>query len=197
MLHTARYKVFLGLLLVAAIATTVVIFRRVTPHRRPETQESAQSLLDRADKLAWGNRWTDAQPLYHRAEQMFRSQHELSKALYAHVSQIPPDESGNLLSTILVLNKDLSLPEAADPETRLRILVIRGMKEINFDATDARSTWQQVARLAKSLHHYDLATRATGEEGITSFLLGDTEKAKRQVLLHGGFQGSSGITPQP
>ena len=188
MLHTARgYKVFLGLLLVATIATAVVLFHPGTIRHRPQTQESAQSLLDRADMLAWGNRWADAQPLYHRAEQMFQSQHELSKALYAHVSQIPPDESGNLQSTILMLNRDLSLPEAADPETRLRILVVRGMKEINFDATDARSNWQQVARLATTLHHYELASRATGEEGITSFLLGDTEKAKRQVLLAWGL----------
>jgi CHAT domain-containing protein len=188
LLHTARgYKVFLGLILVSTIAATVVLFRPVALRHRSQTQESAQSLIDRADTLAWGNRWADAQPLYHRAEQMFRSQHQFSKALYAHVSQIPPDESGSLRSTILLLNKDLSQPEAADPETRLRILVIRGMKEINFDATDARSTWQQVARLAKSLHHYDLATRATGEQGIASFLLGDTEKAKRQVLLAWGL----------
>ena len=50
--------------LVAAIATTVVYLRRrITPRRR-SAQESAQTLLDRADKLAWGNRWADAQPLY-------------------------------------------------------------------------------------------------------------------------------------
>src|SRR5271168_1284477 len=181
-----------GKRILAVFGVTLVVlgstyFYLISPHHSSAPPESAEGLLDRADTLAWGNRWADAQPLYHRAEQMFRGQHEFSKALYAHVSQIPPDESGSLRSTILLLNKDLSQPEAADPETRLRILVIRGMKEINFDATEARSTWQQVAELARTLHHYELATRATGEQGIASFLLGDTEKAKRQVLLAWGL----------
>ena len=188
MLHTAwGPKLFLGFMLAATIATIIVFFRPAPLRHRPPTQESAQSLLDQADKLAWGSRWADAQPLYYRAEQMFRSRNQLSKALYAQVSQVPSDESGNLSSTILTLSKDLGRPEAADPETRLRILVVRGMKEINFDATAARSTWQQVAKLATSLHHYELATRATGEEGITSFLLGDTDKAKRQILFAWGL----------
>ena len=33
-----------------------------------------------------------------------------------------------------------------------------------------------------NLHHYELATRATGEQGIAAFILGDTETAKSQVL---------------
>ncbi|HTF72373.1 MAG TPA: hypothetical protein VK638_57870, partial [Edaphobacter sp.] len=32
------------------------------------------------------------------------------------------------------------------------------------------------------LHHYALATRATGEQGIAAFILGDTETAKSQVI---------------
>ena len=158
-----------------------------TPHHSSAPPESADGLLDRADTLAWGNRWADALPLYQKAQRLFLVQHEPSKALYAQVSQIPTDESVSIPATIWALTQDLARPEAADPETRLRILVIRGMREINYDAGEARSTWQDVYALAMKLHHYTLATRATGEQGIAAFILGDTETAKRQVLRAWGL----------
>jgi CHAT domain-containing protein len=143
--------------------------------------------LSRVTALAWGNRWADALPLYQKAQQLYTTQHEPSKALYAQVSQIPPNESVSIPATLWALTQDLARPEAADPETRLRILTIRGMFETNYDALEARSTWQDVAALAIKLHHYELATRATGEQGIAAFILGDTETAKRQVIRAWGL----------
>jgi len=105
----------------------------------------------------------------------------------AQVSQIPPNESVSIPATLWALTQDLARPEAADPETRLRILTIRGMLETNYDASEARSTWQDVAALAIKLHHYELPTRATGEQGIAAFILGDTETAKRQVIRAWGL----------
>ena len=169
--------------LIAIITATGVYNYAVAPHHSTAPPASAQGLLDRADALAWGNRWADAASLYRDAETRFLSQHQPSKALYARVSQIPPNESVSIPATILILTQDLARPEAADQETKLRILVVRGMLEINYDATQARSTWQQVYTLAKQLHHYELATRATGEQGIAAFLVGDTDTAKKQVLL--------------
>ena len=154
----------------------------ITPHHSSAPPDSAAGLLDRADTLAWGNRWAEALPLYQKAEQLYTSQHELSKALYAQVSQIPPNESVSIPATLWALTQDLARPEAADPETKLRILTIRGMLETNYNASEARSTWLDVAALAIRLHHYELATRATGEQGIAAFILGDTETAKAQVI---------------
>jgi CHAT domain-containing protein len=159
----------------------------ITPHHSSAPSESAEGLLDRADTFAWGNRWADALPLYQKAQQLYTNQHEPSKALYAQVSQIPPNESVSVPATLWALTQDLARPEAANPETRLRILTIRGMLETNYDASEARSTWQDVAALAIKLHHYDLATRATGEQGIAAFILGDTETAKRQVIRAWGL----------
>ncbi|HZP04583.1 MAG TPA: CHAT domain-containing tetratricopeptide repeat protein [Terracidiphilus sp.] len=76
----------------------------------------------------------------------------------------------------------MALPGTFDPETRLRILVVRGILETNQDAGQARATWEEVENLAKALHHYRLATRAMGEQGIAAFLLGDTSTAKKQVI---------------
>ena len=159
----------------------------ITPHHSSAPPESAEGLLDRADALAWGNRWADALPLYQKAQQLYTAQQEPSKALYAQVSQIPPNESVSIPATLWALTQDLDRPEAADPETRLRILTIRGMLETNYDASEARSTWQDVAALAMDLHHYELATRAIGEQGIAAFILGDTETAKKQVIRAWGL----------
>ena len=159
----------------------------IIPHHSSAPAESADGLLDSADTLAWGNRWADALPLYQKAQQLYTKQHQPSKALYAQVSQSPPNESVSIPATLWALTQDLSRPEAADPETKLRILTIRGMLETNYDASEARSTWQDVAALAVKLRHYEQATRATGEQGIAAFILGDTETAKRQVIRAWGL----------
>ena len=162
-------------------------FYAVSPHRSSAPFESAQGLLDRADELAWGNQWAEAQPLYARAQRLFEGQHQVSKALYAEVSQVPPNESVSVPGTIVHLTDDLQKPEANDDETRLRILTIRGMLQTNYDAAQARATWQEVGRRAMQLHHYALATRAEGEQGIAAFLLGDTDTAKKQVVRAWGL----------
>ena len=153
-----------------------------SPHHSFSAPESSQGLLDRADTLAWGNRWTDAQPLFRKAEKLFAAQHNLSKAQYAKVSQIPPDESGSVPAKILGLTQDLEKPESQDPETKIRILTIRGMLETNYDAAQARATWGEVRNLALKRGHLELASRAEGEQGIAAFILGDTDTAKKQVV---------------
>ncbi len=177
---------------VAATGTILVVlgcayFYVITPHHSSAPPESGAGLLERADELAWGNNWAEAQPLYARAEHLFDAQHQTSKALYAEVSQIPPNESVSVPNTILRLTEDLQRAEAQDEETRLRILTIRGMLQTNYDAAQARATWQQVGALAVKLHHYELATRAEGEQGIAAFLLGNVDTAKKQVVRAWGL----------
>ena len=81
-----------------------------------------------------------------------------------------------------MLTHDLALPEAQEPETRLRVLTILGMLEVNYDAGMARATWADVETLAIRQHHYLLASRAVGEQGIAAFLLGDIATAKKNVV---------------
>ena len=135
-------------------------FYAITPHQSSAPSESAVGLLEHADELSWGNNWAEAQPLYAKAEHLFEVENQPSKALYAQVSQIPPNESVSVPNTILQLTDDLETPGAQDKETRLRILTIRGMLQTNYDAAQARATWQQVGALAIKLHHYELASRA-------------------------------------
>ncbi len=155
----------------------------VMPHHPHVPAGSADDLLFRADTLAWNDRWEEAAPLYSRAEVLYRAQGNQAKALYAAVSQIPPNQSVDIPATIWSLTADLTQPEASDPETRLRILTVRGILQTNQDAAQALATWEEVERLARRLHHYELATRAIGEQGIAAFILGDTLTAKRQVVF--------------
>lgn len=96
-------------------------------------------------------------------------------------------EVSSLPDQIWRLSQDLTLPEAQDEETRLRILTVRGMFEVNYDAATARNTWQMVGTLARKRHHYLLASRASGEQGIAAALLGHVATAKSQVLIAWGF----------
>ena len=61
------------------------------------------------------------------------------------------------------------------------------MLEIDYDAAEARANWQQVETLANSLHHYDLATRARENRELLLSCLGDTETAKKQVVVAWGL----------
>jgi len=171
-------RIAAGLLVVASLgAVGYHVFRR----RNARTPEA---LLERADEMSWLNSWIAAEPLYRQAETQFRKRGDLSKALYAQVSEMPAESESSITipAQVALLRHDLTLPEAHDSETRLRILTILGMLETNYDAGMARATWAKVERLAIRQHHFLLASRAVGEQGIAAFLLGDITAAKKDVL---------------
>ena len=89
---------------------------------------SSESSLEQADEKSWVNNWIAAEPLYRQAEFAFTRNHEPSKALYAHVSEIPAQSESSLTvpAQLAELTADLSLLQAQDPETKLRILTILG-----------------------------------------------------------------------
>ena len=171
-------RVTAGLLVAAALGG---VGYRIVRRRNPDSPEA---LLKRADKMSWLNSWIAAAPIYRQAELQFLQEHNLSKALYTRASQMPAqsESSTTIPSQIAVLRHDLILPEARDPETRLRILTILGMLEVNYDSGMAHQTWTEVESLAIRQHHYLLASRAIGEQGIAAFLLGDIGTAKKDVV---------------
>ena len=173
-----HFRIAAGLLLAVLLS---VVGCQVLRWRNPASPEA---LLKRADEMSWLNSWIAAEPLYRQAEFQFTQRHQFSKALYARVSEIPAhsESSTSVPTQIALLRSDLILPEAHDPETRLRILTILGMLEVNYDSGMARETWTQVEDLAIRQHHYLLASRAIGEQGIAAFLLGDMATAKKDVV---------------
>jgi len=103
--------------LILILVLTGAYYYAVTPHPPSVPQGSAEDLLYRANSLARNDRWEEAKPLYKRAEVLFTAQRNQSKALYAAVSQIPPDESVDIPATIWSLTADLTQPGASDPES--------------------------------------------------------------------------------
>ena len=173
--------IFLGTIF-ATTALGAAYEYAVTPHHSSASSQSAEGVLDRADTLAWGNRWNEASPLFARAQELFTKQGKTSRALYAEVSRIPANEAIPIAVKIRTLNADLNRPEAQDPETQLRILTILGQTEINYDAQDAKATWGRVQSLALKLGHLKLASRANGEQGIAYYLSGDEQTAQKLVV---------------
>src|ERR1017187_1172862 len=171
-------RIVTGLLLAVLLG---VVGCQVLRWRNPASPEG---LLARADEMSWLNSWIEAEPLYLQAEIQFTEKHQLSKALYARVSEMPAhsESSTSVPAQIALLTRDLALPEALEPETRLRVLTILGMLEVNYDSGMARKTWEEVETLALRQHHYWLASRAIGEQGIAAFLLGDIATAKKKVV---------------
>lgn len=177
----------LGAIALIILGAPVFYVAAVAPHHSWAAPRSAQGLLDRADALSWTNRWAEAQPIYAQAAGLFRKENQPAKALYAEVSEIPPDEATSVVTHILSLKRDLDSPEGQDPTTRLRILTILGMLETNYDASEALATWKEVEKLAVSRGEVRLATRAGGEQGIAYFILGDTNTAKNKVVRAWGL----------
>jgi CHAT domain-containing protein len=170
-------------LILFASGAIAIVLAGVLLHRKLESPATADALLEKADELSWGNCWLEADPVYAQAEILFRREGRSSQALYAHVSRfIPRAESEDSSPLLLELQHDLSLPEAKDPETNLRILVAQGMIETNYDASMARKTWAQVEVLARRRHRYHLMARAMGEQGIAAFILGNYATAKKLVV---------------
>ena len=172
------FRIATGLLLAVLLSVVGYQVFRHSSFYAPE------ALMKQADEMSWLNSWIEAEPLYRQAEQEFTRRHQLSKALYARVSQMPAhsESSTSIPSQIALLRQDLDLPEAKDPETRLRILTILGMFEVNYDSGMARQTWTEVKALADRQHHYLLSARAMGEQGVAAFLLGDIATAKKNVV---------------
>jgi hypothetical protein len=175
-----RARVAVPLLTAGAILAVGFSYHAYRYRRQPDNPDW---LLRQADEQAWLNNWINAAPIYHRAEILYQQRSEPAKALYARVSQtMATSEMSGFAPQIASLSDDLQLPAARDPETRLRILTIRGMLETNYDAGLATKTWTEVGELARTQHHYMLASRAMGEKGIAAFLLGDVNGAQEKVM---------------
>lgn len=142
--RTRKAMIGVGLLMLSISGAYYYV---ITPHHSSAPPESVEGLLDRADSLAWTNRWDEAHPLYVRAADLAAGQRDPGSALYASVSELPVDESTSAPNKILQLNDALSKPEAQAKKIRLRVLTILGMTETNYDAGEALPTWRRCRRL--------------------------------------------------
>lgn len=146
-------------------------------------QENPSELLKEADRLAWLKNWSKAEPLFARAEELFREQGDQRNALYAMVGKLrgqlprlPVEQTSNQLADLLdnpVVRNDALL--------RLRILTVKGDTDMDFDIDLAQRDWSDALALARSLGDRQWEARATGELGIIDFMQGNTTAAMLKV----------------
>lgn len=176
---TRKKRALLVFFAVAVLAATIVVAHHFLSL---PTAGSAEADLARADEMAFNNNWISAAPLYRRAESKFRAKGDNAHALYAEASQIPAVmESRPLPDLIGVTDGLMRRHTAEDQRVRLRILTIKGMLELEYDAGLAKTTWAEVEKQAKQLGEWRLASRASGEQGILAFLLGNVAEATSRV----------------
>src|ERR1700730_16264078 len=140
-------------------------------------------LLGEANRLAWLFNWPKAEPLYVRAEQLFKANGDTRNEIYARIGRIrAQSETMSYVDVSQMIQKELDQPATkADPELRLWCLVQKGYTDLEINAASAKRAWLEAQTLADSLGEKQWETRAEGELGIIAFLEGDSKRASTMV----------------
>src|SRR5580700_4520436 len=167
---------------VQVLAVYAVVF--ALGHSALGQQGEAERLIAEADKLAWLKNWQAAEPLFEKAEVLFRERGDKRDELYARISrmrgQLP---SRGLFETSTYLASVLDDPLTKDDaRLRLRCLTVKGDVDLDFDTALAARDWTEVLSIAKRLEDVAWVNRANGELGIISFVQGDYRTGTVRVM---------------
>ena len=156
-------------LLAVVISVSVAALAGAQPASDPHV------LLKEGDRLAWLRAWSQAEPQFTQAQQLFTAAGDERNALYAEVSalrarlpRLPVAEVSAQLTQYL----ERPLVQA-DDRLRLRCLIIKGETDEDLDPTLAGAAWKEALALAEKLGEDAWANRARGEIGLVSFLEGN------------------------
>ncbi len=149
----------------------------------PQTSNNPQILLREANRLAWLFNWPKAEPLYVRAEELFKESGDTRNEIYAHVGRIrAQSETMSFVDVSEMLGKQLEIPVAkTDLRLRLWCLAAKGYTDLEINPPSAKRLWTEAQRIAHTLGDAQWEARATGELGIIAFLEGDSRRAATMV----------------
>ncbi len=145
--------------------------------------EDPVALLNEADHLADLYNWSDAGPIFERAEQIFTATGQVRHALYAMIGHMRSSmESASLPELSEYLSSQLGTKSVQDDvELKLRCLEVKGDVDGEINTAAAVRDWTQVLALAKSMGDRKLTARATGELAILAFLQGRMQDARPMI----------------
>jgi len=160
----------------------VLLVSSVCPNERLDTHDP-DTLLKRAERLAWLTDWYTAAPIYRSAESGFHARGDARGAMYAKFGRIRGEMQTLPLAEISnEIGTDLNSPLARnDQRLRLRGLTIKGDIDLEWNVAAAQDDWEQARRLAMELGESAWEHRATGELGMIAFMRGDTGEARKLV----------------
>ena len=173
LVHTLKSSaLFLRLLasLLIAIQISPAVFAQ---------DDNAEAVLAEADRLAWLKSWQRAEPLFAKAEQVFKERGDRRNELYARIGrlrgQLPTMANAEVSATLADLLTEPLVQ--SDARLRLRCLAVKGDTDLDMDVGLAGRDWTEALELAKGLGDKPWVARATGELGIIAFLKGDSTGA--------------------
>ena len=151
--------------------------------RHPDASNDPHALLAGANHFYFLFNSSAAEPLYARAEQLFRERGDARDELYAKIGRIRGQaETMSFVETSNFLASKLATPLVQnDRELKLWCLTAKGMTDIEIDVPAAKRDWEDAQKLAHLLKEKQWEARAKGELGLIAFLDGDGVKAGRLI----------------
>jgi CHAT domain-containing protein len=149
----------------------------------PKTSNNPEALLEEANRLAWLFNWPKAEPLYVRAEELFREKRDTRNETYARVGRIrAQSERMSWVDVSDMLGQQLEIPVAkTDSKLRLWCLAAKGYTDLEINPASAKRAWTEAQAIAHQLGETQWESRAKGELGIIGFLEGDSRRAATMV----------------
>ena len=115
--------------------------------------ETATSLLERAQALAWLDNFTEAGPLFAEAEKLFVASGDERNALYARIGRVrfesermPYGEVSEFFAAQLA-----NPVVASDPPLKLWCLAAQGYTDLQIAPLSAKKAWEELMDVAQEL----------------------------------------------
>ncbi len=151
--------------------------------RDPAASSNPEILLAEANRLAWFFNWPKAEPLYIRAEQLFKLKGDERNEVYSRVGRTrAQSETMSWVDVSEILGKELDLPIAKSDKTlRLWCLAAKGYTDLEINPASAKRVWTEAQGIAHDYGEREWEARAKGELGFVAFLEGNTRRAAIMV----------------
>ncbi len=165
--------------------------------RDPTATRNPEILLAEANRLAWVFNWPKAEPLFVRAEELFKEKGDERNETYARVGRIrAQSEKMSWVDVSKMFGQELDLPVVKnDLQLRLWCLAAKGYTDLEINPVSAKQAWTETQVTAHQLGEGQWEARAEGELGIIAFLEGDSRRAATMVgdsLLSAMASGDEG-----
>ena len=149
----------------------------------PVASKSPEILLAEANRLAWLFNWPKAEPLYIRAEQLFKESGDTRNEIYSRVGRIrAQSEAMSWVDVSEIFRNELDVPIVKrDQKLRLWCLAAMGYTDLEINLASAKRVWTEAREIAHELGEREWEARARGELGFVAFLEGDSRHAAIMV----------------
>lgn len=148
-----------------------------------ESLQDPERLLAQANHLSWLFNWPKADPLYARAEEMFKKTGDKRDEIYARVGDLRArSETMSYTKVSEMIGNELTDPVVkSDPRLKLWCLAQKGYTDIEVSPALTKWDWTEARNIAKQLGETHWVERADGELGIVAFLQGESRVGAKIV----------------